>query len=273
MRPCRPSTFWHLAANAIAGWIGAPLGLDGLALRRLVSPQACICLVAAVRRWRRRPRRPGPGRVAPPLAMALAALVAYWLTLMIGKGLGGQALRLTLCVHREPSWSSSWAVELLAGHRVTVPVARAVAASPASPRLTNTVVLLHFGAKRRHDAAVVRAQVGALELARRGRAGATSRSTTTTSKRPVSTPGPYFTGTRELGIEPRAGRLAGSRPHRRGRPRCRGRPARARLRGGAAAREPGHSRACSSPVVSWRRRLSDSSSRRTPSSARTAVAS
>jgi hypothetical protein len=139
-------------------------------------------------------------RIRPPLAIAMVALVAYWLTLMFGRGWEGEPYA-SHYVYIGAVLVVLVALELFAGRRVPLPVARALAGLACLAAIANTVVLLHFGGKRREDAGVVRAQVGALELARAA-VPARFKVNDDDEQAPSLYAGPYFTGTRRLGSSP-----------------------------------------------------------------------
>jgi hypothetical protein len=94
--------------------------------------------------------------------------------------------------------------ELFAGLRAPARVARTVTAIACIAATANTAVLVHFSAKRRHDADVVRAQVGALELARAA-VPADFKINDNDDQAPSLYAGPYFRGIRALGSSPAPG--------------------------------------------------------------------
>jgi hypothetical protein len=191
-----PVFLLHLATSMVGGLAGVPVD-EPFRGRLLVSAgfhvltvALGLALVAGVVRRR---------SVSPELAMALAVLGSYLLALTVSRGSaspyashyrydGAVALLLV-------------ALAYVRGQRIGRAARVAVAAAAAVATVLNFVVLLHFSADRRHDAAVASAEVGALEISR-GFVRPDFRMNTNGHQAPSVRVRPYFRAIDELGASP-----------------------------------------------------------------------
>jgi hypothetical protein len=193
-----PDYFLSLAAGGVGALLGAPLGvreIPGRPVLAVVLHLLAAGLVAGLAYDVVRRRR-----VTPQLAMLLVILVGWWLTLTIGRGY----LRAPYSTHY--LYVSVVMILVVAlevfRDRAAGPLARRlVAAAALASTASNAFLLVHYSGERRHDAAVVAAQVGALELAR-GAVRADFRVNADPEQAPSIRAGAYFRSTDALGGSP-----------------------------------------------------------------------
>ena len=156
-----PVFLFHLAAGAVGALVGVPLADGGIPARRLLAAGVhlltlvtlAVLAIAAIRTR------------SPRAALPLGALAVFWVVLTLSRGYQhapystqyvfvGAVLVLLACL------------ELADGLQIPRPVARAVAAGLCVSAVINALVLVHHADLRRRDSAIVRAEIGALVLAR-----------------------------------------------------------------------------------------------------------
>lgn len=159
-----PVYFLHTAAGTVAALLGAPIGVEPVRAREWLVVLLHLLTVAlfgglAYQLGSRR------RALTPTLVVVLTSLLGYWLVLSVTRGYTGfgytsrylyiGALLLVVLgaeYLRHTRIPSRW---------VTAALAAGLLAAGA-----NTAVLLHYAAERRHEATVLRAELGAMEIAR-----------------------------------------------------------------------------------------------------------
>jgi hypothetical protein len=193
-----PDYFLSLAAGSLGALLGAPLGVSGIPGRSLLAVALHLLAVALIARLAY--DTVGRRRMTPELAMALTILAGWWLTLTLGRGY----LRTPYSTHYlyvSVVMILVVGLEVFRGRTVSPLARRLVAAAALVSTASNIVLLVHYSGERRHDAAVVAAQVGALELAR-GAVPAGFRVNADPEQAHTIRAGAYFRGTGELGGTP-----------------------------------------------------------------------
>ncbi len=171
-----PVYLFHVVAGAVGGLLGIPLGAEEIPMRTVLVGGAhlltlllagLLVLILAKPSVRTRPSRvlPQRSRPSPRLALALSTCFAFWLLLTVSRG------------YLDSPYATHYAfvgvvllilvgLELTSGLQLSPRVRIAAAALLGVSTLLNVAALTHYADLRRADSQVVRAQIGALQLAR-----------------------------------------------------------------------------------------------------------
>jgi hypothetical protein len=159
-----PVYFLHTAAGSVAALLGAPMGIEPVRAREWLVVLLHLLTVAlfAGLAYQLAARRRA---LTPTLVLVLTSLLGYWLVLSATRGYTG--FGYTSRYHYiGPLLLVVLGAEYLRPTRIPSRWVAAVLGAGLLAAAANTAVLLHHAAERRHDATVLRAELGALEIAR-----------------------------------------------------------------------------------------------------------
>ena len=159
-----PVFVFHLAAAPVGALLGVPLGLTSIPARTLVV--GGVHLLTLVLGVLLAGLLLANGRaLASRVALPLGALLAYWLAITAARGWIHDPYP-THYIYVGAVLVAMVALEVAAGHELSHRVRVGLATGLCVSAALNAVALMHYADIRRDNSAVVRAEVGALELAR-----------------------------------------------------------------------------------------------------------
>jgi hypothetical protein len=159
-----PLYFVHTAAASVAALVGLPLGVEPVRAREwlVVALHVLAFALFAGLAYQLATRRRA---LTPTLVLVLTSVLVYWVVLSATRGYTGFAY-----TSRYLYIGPLLLVVLGAEYLRPISIPRRWAAVALGVGLLaaagNTAVLLHYGAERRHDATVLRAELGAMEMVR-----------------------------------------------------------------------------------------------------------
>jgi hypothetical protein len=156
-----PAFLFHLAAGALAALAGVPLADGGVPHRDLVADIIHLLALVTLAIVATAAARTRSGRVALPLC----TLVVFWVVVTLSRGYQ-HAPYSTQYVFVGAVLLLLVALELAGNLEIPRWVAHVAAAAFCLSAALNASVLGHHADLRRHDAAIVRGEIGALILAR-----------------------------------------------------------------------------------------------------------